>query len=102
MKKSCCLILFALFLSPAQADKKTSARSSKPVIENEKKLELLFEEKKTKPYFKAEILAKKLGAPWGMAFLNERELIWTERKGLVKKIDILTGQITVIKALFKN
>ena len=102
MKKYCFLILFALFLSPALANKKNPIQPNKLSTANEKKLELLLEEKKTKPYFKVEILAKNLGVPWGMAFLNKKELILTERKGLVKKINILTGQITVIKALFKN
>ena len=108
MKKVYCLIFFVLFSSLAHPDTKTPTESSKPnkvSTKNEKsspKLELLFEEKKTKPLFKVEILAKNLGVPWGMAFLNERELIWTERKGLVKKIDILTGQITAITVRFKN
>ena len=66
------------------------------------KLELFFTNTKTKPHFKVEILTKNLGIPWGMAFLNEKELIWTEKEGLVKKINILTGKTTVIKAHFKN
>ena len=102
MKKACGLTLFALLSFLSQADKKALAQSSKPLTENSKKLEFLFEQKKIKPYFKVEILAKNLGAPWGMAFLNERELIWTEREGLVKKMNILTGKITVLTAHFKN
>ena len=101
MKKHCFLILFALFLSLASADKKT-INQSKNSIATKKKLELLLEETKTKPHFKVEVLAKNLGIPWGMAFLNNKELIWTEKQGLVKKIDILTGKITIITVQFKK
>ena len=94
-------LLIILFLPLAQAN---TTGTALPASQNktEKRLELLFENKKTKPYFKVEILAKNLGIPWGMAFLNERELIWTERKGLVKKIDTVTRKITVLKVQFKN
>ena len=97
--------LFSLLLSLTSAPLACSALSAKQnrdSTKTSKKLELLFEQKKTKPYFKVEILAQNLGAPWGMAFLNERELIWTEKNGLVKKIDTLTRQVTVITARFKN
>ncbi|MCY4321632.1 MAG: PQQ-dependent sugar dehydrogenase [Bdellovibrionaceae bacterium] len=94
-------ILFILYASLSQANR---AELSQPVNQNQtpKKLELLFENKKTKPHFKVEVLAENLGIPWGMDFLNERELIWTEKQGLVKKLDILTGQISLIKVDFKN
>ena len=46
--------------------------------------------------FKVEIIAEGLGIPWGMLFLNPEELLWTERKGLIKKIHIPTGKITQI------
>ena len=103
LKKNCYLILFALFAGLFQSDGAGSAESTnKTKTEHTKKPELLFIEKKTKPYFKVEILAKSLGIPWGMAFLNERELIWTEKKGVLKKMNILTAEVTVIKAKFKN
>ena len=99
------LIFFCYFSFLVQADKDSlkSLNQTSFLIEKEKEFELLFEEKKIKPYYKVEIVVKDIEAiPWGMAFLNERELIWTERKGLVKKIDVSTGKITVIKVVFKN
>ena len=51
--------------------------------------------KKNEP-FKLEVIAKELGVPWGMLFLNKEELLWTEREGSVKKIHIPTGKITPI------
>ena len=93
-------ILFALlliFFSVSQAEN-LKQDSDKAL----NKRELFFTNTKTKPLFKVEILTKNLGVPWGMAFLNEKELIWTEKAGLVKKINILTGKTTVIKAHFKN
>ena len=101
MKKIYCLTFFALFAILGHTKNLTPPNRVLSESRNTK-LELLFEQKKTKPYFKVEILTKNLGIPWGMLFLNERELLWTEKEGLVKKIDILTGQITLIQAHFKN
>ena len=46
--------------------------------------------------FKLQLIAEGLGTPWGLAFLNEDELLWTEREGRLKKIRLSTGKITVI------
>ena len=46
--------------------------------------------------FKVEVLAEGLGVPWGMAFLNGEELIWTERQGQLKKIHIPTGCVSPV------
>ena len=52
---------------------------------------------KTKPVpFQVEVVAKGLGIPWGMVFLNKDELMWTERGGKIKKIHLPTGRITSI------
>ena len=52
--------------------------------------------------FILEQVAQELGVPWGMAFLNPNELIFTERSGRIKllnlsnlKIETLTGTPTV-------
>ena len=63
---------------------------------SKKSLKRLYERNKGPVPFKVEVLAEGLGIPWGMVFFNEEELIWTERKGLIKKIHIPTGKITEI------
>ena len=40
------------------------------------------------PNFRVEQIAQGLGIPWGMAFLNDKELIFTERKGKVKILNL--------------
>ncbi|MDE0118491.1 MAG: PQQ-dependent sugar dehydrogenase [Bdellovibrionales bacterium] len=46
--------------------------------------------------FLVEVLAENLGIVWGMVFINEKELLFTERKGHIKKLNIQTGKITAI------
>ena len=69
---------------------------SRRTEENLKKYEIILEERDNSQPFKVEVLAEDLGVPWGMVFLNEKELLWTERDGAIKKIYIPTGQITQI------
>ena len=49
------------------------------------------------PNFKLELLAQDLGVPWGMAFLNDRELIFTERQGNIRILDLESLEITTLK-----
>ena len=63
---------------------------------------VLFEEKRQDPPFKVEMIAQNLGIVWGMVFLNEKELLWTERQGLIKKINLDTGLVTPISVKIEN
>ena len=49
------------------------------------------------PNFKLELLAQGLGVPWAMAFLNDRELIFTERQGNIKILDLESLEITTLR-----
>ena len=49
------------------------------------------------PNFKLELLAQGLGVPWGMAFLNNRELIFTERQGNIRILDLESLEITTLR-----
>ena len=53
------------------------------------------------PRFKLELVAQGLGIPWGMAFLNKRELIFTERRGQIKILDLDNLNITALKGAAK-
>ncbi len=53
------------------------------------------------PRFKLELVAQGLGIPWGMAFLNKRELIFTERRGHIKILDLDNLNITALKGVAK-
>ena len=97
-----CLILFSF--CKAESTKKQETRNKKQETRNKKQEKskenhsetTLLVEKKSQVPFKVEVLVEDLGVPWGMAFLNEEELIWTEREGKIKKIHIPTRQITEI------
>ena len=65
-------------------------------------LEVLFQDKRNDPSFKVQVMAKGLGLIWGMVFLNEKELVWTERDGLIKKMNRETREITPILLDIKN
>ena len=41
-----------------------------------------------------EPVADDLGIPWGMCFLSAKQLLVTERKGTVRRIDIDTGRVS--------
>ena len=43
--------------------------------------------------FAVDILAEKLGIIWGMVFINKKEILFTEREGNIKKLNIQTGDI---------
>ncbi len=77
------------FAGPKTAGQNKSSVKQKP-------LKTVWTERKGPVPFKAEIIAKGLGVPWGMAFLNQKELLWTERSGLIKKIYLSTRQIVPI------
>jgi len=49
------------------------------------------------PNFKVERVAKGLGVPWGMAFLNDDELIFTERRGNIKILNLDNLEITTLR-----
>lgn len=51
------------------------------------------------PNFKLELLAQDLGVPWGMAFLNDRELIFTERQGNIRILDLESLEITTLRGV---
>ena len=46
--------------------------------------------------FKVEIMAQGLGVVWGMVFLSDREILFTERKGQFKKLNLRTKRIRPI------
>ena len=49
------------------------------------------------PGFKLEQVAQGLGLPWGMAFLGDQELIFTEREGDIKILDLDSLEITTLE-----
>jgi glucose/arabinose dehydrogenase len=51
--------------------------------------------------FIIEQLAQGLGIPWGMAFLNHRELIFTERRGNIKILNLDNLKITPLRGAAK-
>ena len=66
------------------------------ISSDQKAPKILWTDNKGPVPFKVEIMAEDLGIPWGMVFLNQEELLWTERNGLIKKIHLPTGTITQI------
>lgn len=56
--------------------------------------------------FKVEILADFRGIPWGMVFINDTELLFTEKQGQLSKLHIPTGKISSIfgapEVIFKH
>ena len=95
------LIFLITFPFHSFADEKNKNNNSGQVKDTsnlsvQKSLEVLWTETKGPVPFKVEIIAKNLGVPWGMVFLNQEELLWTERKGFIKKIHIPTRKITAI------
>jgi len=49
--------------------------------------------------FKLEQIADDLGIPWGIAFLNENEIMFTERQGAIKIIELDSLRITSLQGL---
>lgn len=47
--------------------------------------------------FELEVVADKLGIPWGMAFLSPTELLFTERAGRVALLDVASGAVQTIQ-----
>ena len=50
-------------------------------------------------HFKTELLIDGLGTPWGMAFLDNRQLIFTERSGRAGILDVKTRKLTRLTGL---
>ncbi len=46
--------------------------------------------------FSVEILAEDLGVVWGMVFISDTEMLFTEREGNVKKLNIQTGKVVSV------
>ena len=46
--------------------------------------------------FAVEVLAEDLGIVWGMVFISETEMLFTEREGNIKKLNIQTGAVVSI------
>ncbi len=44
-------------------------------------------------------LAKNLGTPWGMAFIDDDKMLISEREGHLKRLNIRTGEIAIITGL---
>lgn len=53
------------------------------------------------PNFQVEQIAQGLGVPWGMTFLSPRELMFTERKGKVKILNLDNLKITTLHGAAK-
>jgi len=81
-----------IFNHSPEKNETLKVQNKKPI----RKLKLLFKNTKGPVPFKVEILTEDQGIPWGMVFLNEEELLWTEREGLIKKIHIPTGKVSLI------
>ena len=81
--KACLLSFIFLFSSYSFSQKKSSSSDA------------FYTDKKND--FKAEIVAKNLGTPWGMVFISDNEILLTERQGNVKIANLSSKKITVIK-----
>ena len=51
--------------------------------------------------FELSLLAQNLGVPWGMVFINKKELLFTEREGNLKILHLPTGNISSVSGLPK-
>ena len=49
--------------------------------------------------FRLEVVAENLEIPWGFDFLPKQKMIFTERKGSIKILDLKTGKITSLKGV---
>ena len=43
-----------------------------------------------------EVLAENLGVVWGMVFINKKEILFTQRKGRIGKLNTQTGKVQFI------
>ena len=46
--------------------------------------------------FAVELVAENLGIVWGMVFISPSEMLFTEREGNIKKLNVLTGKVVSI------
>ena len=44
-----------------------------------------------------EQVTAELGIPWGLSFISANQLLVTDRNGPIRRVDIVTGQITALK-----
>ena len=51
--------------------------------------------------FNLQEIAKGLGVPWGMAFLSNDDIIYTEREGTISLLNLTTAKITRLQGLPK-
>ncbi|RMF19537.1 MAG: PQQ-dependent sugar dehydrogenase [Gammaproteobacteria bacterium] len=51
------------------------------------------------PPFDVRVVAQGLQVPWGMVFVNQHELLVTERAGAVKRVNIRTGAIRQVSGV---
>ena len=77
-------IFFLIFLSPSSANPKEQ-------FSNYKKYDL------TKTKFKLDAVAKNLNYPWALTFIDNKNLIVTEKNGGIFKVNIKTGEKQAIK-----
>lgn len=91
-----CFYLLVCFSFHSYAEENTYTNNTTRIPIVQKGLKIFWVNNNPPMPFKVEIIAEKLGIPWGMLFLNQEELLWTEREGLIKKIHIPTGTITQI------
>ncbi|KEA63895.1 PQQ-dependent oxidoreductase, gdhB family [Marinobacterium lacunae] len=49
--------------------------------------------------FEVEVLAENLGVPWGMTFIDERQIFFTRREGGAGLLDLKTSKVVSIKGV---
>ena len=81
-------------ISAVLVSKKNAKSSIKKIRQPSAKI--LKKYSSTSEPFLVEVLAENLGIVWGMVFINKKELLFTEREGNIKKLNIQTGKITAI------
>ena len=79
-----------------QKQKSIHSRKAQLKQNYQKNLKVLLRETKGPIPFKVELIIENQGVPWGMLFLNNNELLWTERAGKIKKIHLPTGDVNLI------
>ncbi len=85
------LIVSSLVILPAcGVEKKSSDKVSNP------NWKILKQYPSVSVPFAVEVLAEDLGIVWGMVFISETEMLFTEREGSIKKLNIQTGAVVSI------
>ena len=76
--------------SKNQNTKKRDKKNLKP------ELKVLNQYPRASEPFKVEVLAEDLGIVWGMVFINSKEILFTEREGSIKILNIQTGALSSV------